>query len=134
MRHEPAEAVQKGLRRAARRDVVLSDAVDELKASVKLMMQRFWGVPRDRQSAALQRPVFGERRDKHVPARPHRPPHLRDIGRAIGCVRQEVKHRPVVPEVVCGFGQRGVQHVVFEPLYAGRGVSQSRARLREGRR
>src|SRR3954447_24845087 len=100
----PERAELKFLRRAPRRDMFMSPAVDQCEAASQRGGQTALVVTIDKKPAASFRPVRREGGDDGVAAFGQSAPKTSDVGHLIPD-RQEVKAGPVVPDVV---GSRGL--------------------------
>ena len=72
---------------------------DQLERGAEFGMQAIRAVTHHRQAAALQRAIFGEGGYDYMSARLDGAQHLAHIGRALLGCREEMKHRPVMPDI-----------------------------------
>ena len=77
----------------------LAVTLDKPEAGAELTVQQIRGIADDREAAATDGSVIGERRDEHDSALAHGGLHLAHIPFAITCAGEEMKHGAVVPYV-----------------------------------
>ena len=128
----PERAELKFLRRAPRRDMFMSPAVDQCEAASQRRRQTALVVTIDREPAASFRPVRCERGDDGVAALGQSAPKTSDVSDLIGPGREEVKAGPVVPDVV---GSRRVpgDHVRRDPCDRAGLIAHARPGARQRR-
>src|SRR5215831_6307727 len=114
-RGHPAVTVDELLLLAPGRDVRFRRAVEPREGGPELGVELFGGIAHDLQAAALFRAVWPERRHDDVAAGLQRPPNRRDVLPAGERIAKEMKHGPVVPEVVGCRWQRSLGDVGANP-------------------
>jgi hypothetical protein len=111
---DPAETIEKLLRRTERSVVQLLDAIQQTKAHAKLRVQRLRIVTNNLKAVAFRGAFGSERADQHVPTRLHRTRHLANIRDALFACCKEMKDRAVVPHIVRTEYKIGFRNVTYD--------------------
>ena len=97
-------------------------------------MHRYGRVAYNIEAAAASRSVESEARDDDVASGRNSAEHLSDILLPVFGLRQKMKHRPVMPDVVSCFGKLRVEYVGGHPMHAIGSFTQTLSRDCERRR
>ena len=93
--------------------------IDKLEPGAEFTMEAGRIIAVHGQPTALHRSLRPERGNDDVPFRLYRMGHLPDIGCAIPLVDQEMKDRPIVPDIIGMRPEWKRRHVALKPLDEG---------------
>src|SRR5215470_15397810 len=96
-----AETVEELLSCAERRVVQFLDAIQQPKAHAKLCVQRFCVVANNLEPTAFGWSLRSKRANEHISTLLHRVCHLANVGSTLVHRGKEMKHRAVMPHIVC---------------------------------
>ena len=103
----------------------LGSGRDQLEFVADRFPQTSCVVAHDGQAAAPFRPVERKGGDNRMPERFDSPSHPRDIGGAVVLVGQEMKRRPVVPDVEGRLVGTPRRHIRDHPLHRSRPLAET---------